>query len=503
MKKRKGVNYILSLLASVLGIGGLANKVLGLVRKVRKRVQKALTKLWLKIKKAGKKIWRKLGFGKKKEKEGSATKTKEEEVIDIDEKTPFVVANEDHDLWIDDDNLDNPILMMASTPEPMEKKLKTWENDVKDKSKGAKRTVGAAIKRIRANDKRIDKQVKRLDKAKKKSPIKTKITDLKNDVIKDVNKILSVLDKKGMGVVPVVGVYPQKPEIKAYNKKMNEEFGMESAFAESHHVPENALMENIKGFYNQISNTLGTNSSFSDLKEEVDTRHNMIVDTYKSGNNLPAIVLNVLTHRLAKSAVHSSVNGAAVVSQLKSDLEKEDNQPDESNPQIVLRTKSGTLIAKAQTKHWQNFIQEFYKLEKLKEKQNGEATGVYSDYIQSKKEEDSFIINITADTDSANAEIAAETKKEIEDKMKEFEDRGREANVDKVEFVSNTKKRIENTTENAFESSLNANLASVTVALSDSKLDGDSAEHSGILTKMKKESKKLWSKNAKRIVGKF
>ncbi len=57
----KAVPVVIGLLASVLGIGGLANKVLGLVRKVRKRVQKALTKLWLKIKKAGKKIWRKLG----------------------------------------------------------------------------------------------------------------------------------------------------------------------------------------------------------------------------------------------------------------------------------------------------------------------------------------------------------------------------------------------------------------------------------------------------------
>ncbi|TCI94796.1 DNA/RNA non-specific endonuclease [Tenacibaculum sp. M341] len=69
----KAVPVVIGLLASVLGIGGLANKVLGIVRKIRKRVEKALFSLWTKIKNAGRKVWRKLS-----RKKGSSKKIKED-----------------------------------------------------------------------------------------------------------------------------------------------------------------------------------------------------------------------------------------------------------------------------------------------------------------------------------------------------------------------------------------------------------------------------------------
>ncbi len=69
----KAVPVVIGLLASVLGIGGLANKVLGIVRKIRKRVEKALFSLWTKIKNAGRKVWRKLS-----RKKGSSRKIKED-----------------------------------------------------------------------------------------------------------------------------------------------------------------------------------------------------------------------------------------------------------------------------------------------------------------------------------------------------------------------------------------------------------------------------------------
>ncbi|MEW7281343.1 DNA/RNA non-specific endonuclease [Aquimarina sp. 2201CG1-2-11] len=129
MKKRKGVNYILSLLASVLGIGGLANKVLGLVRKVRKRVQKALTKLWLKIKKAGKKIWRKLGFGKKKKKEKEGSDNVSNKNIDIwEDEVPFTsVENEQHTLYFKEKG-DRDELYMHSKDDHVENHLNNAKN---------------------------------------------------------------------------------------------------------------------------------------------------------------------------------------------------------------------------------------------------------------------------------------------------------------------------------------------------------------------------------------
>jgi len=69
----KALPVVIGFLAALLGLGGLAGKVIGLIRKLQARVEKALISLWKKIKKlAGKfinKIKSKLGFGKKEDKD--------------------------------------------------------------------------------------------------------------------------------------------------------------------------------------------------------------------------------------------------------------------------------------------------------------------------------------------------------------------------------------------------------------------------------------------------
>ena len=57
---------LIGLLASILGIGGLANKVMGLIKKIRQRIVTAITAFWKKIKQGARKLLRKVGVGKKK-----------------------------------------------------------------------------------------------------------------------------------------------------------------------------------------------------------------------------------------------------------------------------------------------------------------------------------------------------------------------------------------------------------------------------------------------------
>jgi len=75
----KAVPVLIGLLASVLGIGGIANKVLGLIRKIRKRIVKAITAFWMRVKKGAGKLLRKIGVGKKKDRKGEDSKKEYED----------------------------------------------------------------------------------------------------------------------------------------------------------------------------------------------------------------------------------------------------------------------------------------------------------------------------------------------------------------------------------------------------------------------------------------
>ncbi|MEW7277024.1 hypothetical protein ABW636_00335 [Aquimarina sp. 2201CG1-2-11] len=171
----KAVPVVIGLLASVLGIGGLANKVLGLVRKVRKRVQKALTKLWLKIKKAGKKIWRKLGFGKKKKKE-----KKDEDLTrgdtEVGEVVKFKEGGENHRLWFDTSGK-GVKLMVASVQMPVKEKLANWESRLGDLDDENKTKATGLIAKVRSEEQQLDQEGETVETLFKKA----QKTNAKND----------------------------------------------------------------------------------------------------------------------------------------------------------------------------------------------------------------------------------------------------------------------------------------------------------------------------------
>ncbi|WP_299677210.1 hypothetical protein [uncultured Dokdonia sp.] len=115
----KAVPVVIGLLASILGIGGLARKVIKLFKKIQKRVEKALVKLWKKIKKMAKKFLKKIGFGKKKkDKDGE----KNEGTI---KSQKFLMNNEEHTL-----SFEGGVIMMRSIKSPLSQKLEKFKDKV-------------------------------------------------------------------------------------------------------------------------------------------------------------------------------------------------------------------------------------------------------------------------------------------------------------------------------------------------------------------------------------
>lgn len=70
------VPVLIGFLASLLGIGGLADKVLGVIRKIRQRIENAIVKFWSFVKGKAGKLLSKIGVGNKNKK-GKAKKEKE------------------------------------------------------------------------------------------------------------------------------------------------------------------------------------------------------------------------------------------------------------------------------------------------------------------------------------------------------------------------------------------------------------------------------------------
>lgn len=76
----RAIPVLIGFLASLLGIGGLADKVIGVIQKIRERIVKAITKFWNFVKGKAKGLLGKLGVGSKKGKyDGKDKKDKETE----------------------------------------------------------------------------------------------------------------------------------------------------------------------------------------------------------------------------------------------------------------------------------------------------------------------------------------------------------------------------------------------------------------------------------------
>ncbi|RZJ48503.1 MAG: hypothetical protein EOO44_21015 [Flavobacterium sp.] len=82
----RAVPVLIGFLASLLGIGGLADRVIGVIYKIRQRIEKAITKFWTFVKSKAKGLLGKVGVGKKdkKDKKADDQRTTAEKERDLD-----------------------------------------------------------------------------------------------------------------------------------------------------------------------------------------------------------------------------------------------------------------------------------------------------------------------------------------------------------------------------------------------------------------------------------
>ncbi|MEC4004861.1 hypothetical protein OX283_009360 [Flavobacterium sp. SUN052] len=135
----KAIPVVIGFLASLLGIGGLAQKVIGIFKKIHERVEKGLIALWTKIKTLGANLLKKVGIGKKEKSVEKAGKLEDNEVGKV---IHFKDDVEDHELWIEKKGSTLEVMVASHDPSPVIRKLVSWEK-IKGSKEGTVEQKGA------------------------------------------------------------------------------------------------------------------------------------------------------------------------------------------------------------------------------------------------------------------------------------------------------------------------------------------------------------------------
>lgn len=133
----KSVPMVISFLADLLSLGGLAKKVQKLIQTIQKPFNEAIDWVVKQAKAIGKKLLGKLGFGKKKG-QTSDNERSDGQVGDgeVGETINFSTEKESHRLWLNVQG-SSVTVMMASQAVPVDTKLNQWaEKSAKNRGKG-------------------------------------------------------------------------------------------------------------------------------------------------------------------------------------------------------------------------------------------------------------------------------------------------------------------------------------------------------------------------------
>ena len=135
---------VINLFAKLIGLGGLAKKVMKIIKRIRNRIDKAIDKLIYKAKKAFKSLVKKgKGRSKGKSKKGKIDK-------DLGAKLTFSAGKEKHKLWITNVGDKVKVMVASDNPGVIEKRLKSWEGKLTTLDKENQTKAKVAIGKARA-----------------------------------------------------------------------------------------------------------------------------------------------------------------------------------------------------------------------------------------------------------------------------------------------------------------------------------------------------------------
>lgn len=472
---------VISLFAKILGLGSLVKGVQKIMKKIKKRIDRAVTKLLLKIKAKAKKL-----FGKGKNGKGENKDKGENKIDEVGEDIDFKAAGENHELWYNEK--DNHLWVASANPEPVIEKLNDWEDRIRDDDSDETKEKKSLIIEVRdlveiveikgteieklivRNKSNSPKMQQKPTKGQlKQNPTKYNKIRKQNDEIKEkenlVSKKLTRLfelfgeqDQIG-GELPIVGKHKLKGK-----------------YRESHHVPENRLMEEVKNFYGEFGrglqkkyNGIDIGEGFKELGGKLIERESQINTKFNGGKDLSAILIHRETHQYAAGkAVHSSNLQKEVTENLEN--EAKGNLEGKSKKIIVVGTNGeGVKRARMQEGHWKSFIKKIFSLTK-----NGG--------FEIKADTEKFVIKSNGEDKEALNDLIATTRKEISDIE------ALELEIKQDEIL----KRINDTTRKAYESALISGIATVRAALSKSTFDGDKGKHKDKLTDLEAKAEDIW-----------
>ncbi|MEQ8540644.1 MAG: DUF4157 domain-containing protein [Coleofasciculus sp. D1-CHI-01] len=174
----KALPVVISFMASLLGLGGISEKIQEIIQTVKQPIDKAIDWLISQAVKFAKKIGKALGFGKGKgkgKKEGENQDENEGEQLEdseVGKTVNFSGGGKNHRLWIKTQGTSTTV-MVASTPTSVEAKLNEWQGKLDSVPEGkrpqAQSLLGTARQHLGTTDQKAQKTAKEMEEAKQNS----------------------------------------------------------------------------------------------------------------------------------------------------------------------------------------------------------------------------------------------------------------------------------------------------------------------------------------------
>jgi len=159
---------LISLLASVLGLGGIAKQVKKVIQTVTRPINKIIDKVIDRIVKFARKVLAKLKLGARKVKEKAGAAAARIKAF-LWPKKSFSVEGESHTLYFQT-RAGSHVPYIRSTPTALEDFVRAWERKAGSNISGAKKGHLAAAKSAIGEIKKLSREISALEKAKKRVP---------------------------------------------------------------------------------------------------------------------------------------------------------------------------------------------------------------------------------------------------------------------------------------------------------------------------------------------
>jgi hypothetical protein len=477
----RAIPVLIGFLASLLGIGGLADKVVGVIRKIRERIVKAITKFWNFVKSKAKGLLSKIGVGKKKE------KVDDKHINNMDSEIapePFVMNGEKHTL-----TFENGDIYMASKKKSLAVKLSNAAkyaegNPDSEEFKGKGAAILNDINSLREENKNVKNELDKAKKLKDTNPDKAKRVENAQQKLDDLAADISEFGRKYRLVDLADGtdlekIGDQGLVVGLHNIPKN------GKPRQSHHVPEKELKNGLVSLYSNAGERLSMHGSYKDLGEKFNKRATSIKNKFnEDGDKLPAILIHQETH---KDGGTMGVHNEGLQSYALKTIE-ETTKSDGDFRTVIYDNEKERLVASFREHHFQGFVKKIHDIVK-----SGKNT---LEIIKENKNE--IIIKSDEHISNATSLIGENINTEINDLINNFGvlDADKKKVVDPDNIRKHKEKIVEDINETArlsFEHSLKNSLDVLKVALEKhEKLEGDKKTREEALEKVKTLSKEIW-----------